>query len=169
MPAPAPEPPPAKPSASDIARDNLVTDLAPIYRRAHAAGGGVFTAAKHLAGTTDLVVAYAAAARLVLALEAMKAAAEQAAKDARSILLASMADTGCPQVADGGMTVYPAREPAILVIEDPARIPPDLMSKPSPAPDREAIKAALKQGRQVPGASILQRNSQRLVIRTGKD
>jgi hypothetical protein len=161
---------PAKPSASDIARDNLVTDLAPIYRRAHAAGGGVFTAAKHLAGTTDLVVAYAAAARMILALEAMKAAAEQAAKDARSILLASMGDTGCPQVAEGGMTVYPAREPAILVIEDPARIPPDLMCKPPPpAPDREAIKAALKQGRQVPGASILQRNSQRLVIRTGKD
>jgi hypothetical protein len=57
------------------------------------------------------------------------------------------------------------KEPAFLDIVDPTQVPQDLWTRPESQPDRAAIKAALDAGRQVPGASLNVRNSQRLVIR----
>jgi hypothetical protein len=148
-----------------IARDKLHATLKASYARTLACGTTLAKVAARANNEPDLVAHYSATARVIVALEELKGVAEQAAKDLRGALLLSMLDTGCPQVADEANTVYLAREPAFLEVIDPAGIPPDLWTRPKPEPDKKAIRAAMDQGRPVPGASINIRNSQRLMIR----
>lgn len=150
-------------SASVESRNKLAAALRPLYARTVGAGGALARAQQAAEGAQDLVLHYAAAARVILALEALEATAKQAARDMRAALHASFNETGCPEVSDDALTVYLAKEPAVLTIDDPRLVPPDLMARPQP--DRKEIAAALKAGRRVPGVSMLTRNSQRLVIR----
>lgn len=155
----------SEPTGANAARDKLHAAVKAHYARTTAAGQALAKMVQRAAGQADVVQHYASTAHVILALEQISQVAEQAAKDLRAALSESMLDTGCPQVADDEFTVYMAREPAFLEIIDSARVPPDLWTKPKPEPDRKAIRAAIDAGRDVPGASINVRNSQRLVIR----
>lgn len=150
------------------ARDNLHDVVKTVFARTFVEGGALARAVKAAEAEPDVVIHYGHAARTVLALEGLAKTAEAAAKDLRSALLASIVETGCPQVAEADLTVYTQREPAFLHIEDETRIPPDLWTKPKSEVDRRLVKDAINAGRDVPGALLQQRNSQRLVIRERK-
>lgn len=151
--------------AATKARDDLHQAIKTSYARTAAAGARLAQLIRQAAAEPDIVQHYAWTAHVIVALEALRDVAEQAAKDLRAALQLSMLDTGCPQVADGALTVYLAKEPAWLEVIDPARVPRDLWTNPKPEPDRKMIKAAIDAGRDVPGASFNMRNSQKLVIR----
>jgi hypothetical protein len=152
-------------TGANAARDQLHATLKACYARTAAAGGVLAKIVQRANTQPDIVGHYAETAHAILALEELKAVCEQAAKDLRTALMASLLETGCPQIVNDDFTVYLAREPAFLEIIDPARVPPDLWTRPKPEPDRKAIKNAIDAGRDVPGASLNVRNSQKLVIR----
>jgi hypothetical protein len=147
------------------ARDQLHATLRAAYARTTAAGVRLAKLVQRANGETDLVDHYATTAAAILALEELKAVAEQTAKDLRTAVMTSFLDEGCPQISTDEFTVYLQKEPAFLDIVDPTRVPQDLWTRPESQPDRAKIKAALDAGRSVPGASLNVRNSQRLVIR----
>jgi hypothetical protein len=152
-------------TGANAARDQLHAKLKAAYARTAVAGTALAKVVQRANTQADLVAHMGDTGYVILALEDVKAAAEAAAKDLRTALMISLAETGAPQVATPDFTCYLQREPSFLEITDPVRVPPDLWTKPKPEPDRAAIKAALNAGRDVPGASMGIRNSQRLVIR----
>jgi hypothetical protein len=147
------------------ARDQLHATLKAHYARTAAAGQALAKLVQQANAEPDIVGHYATTAAAILALEELKAVVDEAAKAIRTALMTSMLDTGAPQIATDRFTAYLAKEPAFLDIIDPTQVPQDLWTRPESQPDRAAIKAALDAGRQVPGASLNVRNSQRLVIR----
>jgi hypothetical protein len=152
-------------TGANAARDTLHATLKASYARTAAAGTSLAKAVQRANTQADLVLHFGETARAIQALEDLTRTAELAAKDLRTALQNTMQEVGCPQVVDVDFTVYLAREPAFLEIIDPARVPPDLWTRPKPEPDRKAIKNAIDAGRDVPGASLNVRNSQKLVIR----
>jgi hypothetical protein len=154
---------------AQAARDRLHDAVRAAYLRTATCGSALAQVMQAAARQQDLTAYYAETARCIIALEDLHKAAERAARDARSSLLLSMLDTGCPEVRDPAFIVYLQREPSFIEILDETKIPPDLWTRPKPEPDRKLIKAALDNGRQVPGASLNVRNIQRLVIRGKND
>ena len=114
-------------------------------------------------------------AHLVRAIEADAAAAKQWAKDAterakamearaerlREYLAGALASCGIEKVEGPGVRLSWLKSSAV-VIHEPGLLPAEFMRQPEtppPAPDKTAISAAIKAGREVPGAHIEQRRN----------
>lgn len=121
-------------------------------------------ACRGLAPDADLLDALKAAGELALAAEALTAASKQTEAAARTALAQTMSEVGCPSVALPSHTVHLGTKPARVDIEDERAIPPELLRKPTP--DRRAIMAAIKAGRDVPGCSLVKSNEPLCVFRS---
>lgn len=79
----------------------------------------------------------------------------------RNYLMTNMLETGITEISvENGAKIklYPNRDEAIEVFDE-KQIPPEYFSPPKPpAVSKSAIKVALKQGRDVPGALIVRRH-----------
>ena len=77
----------------------------------------------------------------------------------RTYALESMRATGLGEVATAEFAAKVAKKPPSVNVIDAALIPADLMRQPEtppPAPDKAAIAAALKAGKEVPGCELVQ-------------
>jgi len=114
-------------------------------------------------------------ALMARSLEADAAAVKQWAKDAnerakalqaradslRDYLARCMLDCGIEKITGPGVSLS-FRASSAVVIDEPALIPVEFLRTPpppAPEPDKTAIAAAIKAGREVPGAHVEQRKS----------
>lgn len=82
----------------------------------------------------------------------------------KSYLLQSMQACEITEISCPEFAIRIARNPCAVVISDESQLPQDYMvEKISYAPDKQAIREALRQGEEIPGARIEQRS--RLVVR----
>jgi hypothetical protein len=91
---------------------------------------------------------------------------DRRAESIRNYLLFNLQATGVTKIEAPEFKIAVRENPEALVVEDYAEIPPDLMRippPPGPVPDKTAIKAALKAGREIRGAYITR--GQRLEIK----
>lgn len=98
-------------------------------------------------------------------LTALKKQRASVAQGLRDYLLANMVGMGITKIDCPLFTVKVQNNPASVDVYQPELVPAEFMRQPEPpppAPDKKAIAAALKAGRDVPGAVLKQ--SQRVVI-----
>lgn len=104
------------------------------------------------------------------AAKAMLARADRIEKRAESIrayLLFQCQAAGISKIESPWFTLAVRKNPPSVVVDDEAVIPAEYIVQPpppSPRPDKDAIKRALKAGTAVPGCHLLQ--TERLEIRT---
>ena len=138
------------------------------YAPTREAGVALHNAYKQATTTTDVVKALAAMVDLVLAAERLKDLAESAEKAARAAAAEWMEATGATTIQSAHHSAHLSRRPAYVVISDEAAIPGDyLVTKTSI--DKSAIKTAIGDGIEVPGASLIRPNEQTIVIKARKD
>lgn len=100
------------------------------------------------------------------AMAARRKALEARAERLTQYLLANMQHAGIQKIESPYFTLSVKSNPVAVVINEPGLIPAEFMRQPEPpppAPDKTAIKEALKAGREVPGAHLAQ--GQRLEIK----
>lgn len=100
------------------------------------------------------------------AMASRRKALEARAERLTQYLLANMQHAGIQKIESPYFTLSVKSNPAAVVINEPGLIPAEFMRQPEPpppAPDKTAIKEALKAGREVPGAHLAQ--GQRLEIK----
>jgi hypothetical protein len=102
---------------------------------------------------TDLVQMIPAYAELIMAAEAVKAAADAADKALRAMLAQVMEDTGAPAIAGWHHTVTLQTPPAAVIITNEAAIPNTYLTTKT-TPDKAAIRSAISRGMEVPGAVL---------------
>ena len=93
-------------------------------------------------------------------------AIENRAASVREYLKAQMERTGISEIASPHFKLAIRKNPAAVVIDAASQIPAEFMRQPEPpppAPDKKAIAAAIKAGKEVPGAHTEQ--STRLEIK----
>ena len=101
--------------------------------------------------------------------KAMLARAERIEKRAESIrnyLLFQMQVNEITKIESPWFTLAVRKNPPSVVIDDEAQLPAEFIVQPPPPPprpDKESIKRALKDGKDVPGAHLLQ--AERLEVR----
>lgn len=91
---------------------------------------------------------------------------EKRAENIRSYLLFQCQAAGISKIESPWFTLAVRKNPPSVVIDDETAIPPEYIVQPpppSPRPDREAIKRAIKAGTDVPGCHLLQ--TERLEVR----
>lgn len=96
---------------------------------------------------------------------ARRKAVERRIENLRAYTLACMQFAGVQKIEGPRFKVSVRDNPAAVEVFDAAQIPSDFMRTPEPppaAPDKAAIKAELKAGRDVPGCRLTQ--SKRLVV-----
>ncbi len=110
-----------------------------------------------------LVTEIEAQADAVLQVEARVVARRKAlqarAKRLREYLLAGMQAAGVDKIEHPEAVVSIRKNPAALEVFDERQVPAEFMRQPEPpppAPDKTAIKDAIKAGRDVPGARLVQ-------------
>lgn len=84
---------------------------------------------------------------------------EKRAKDLEAYTLTCMQVAGIQKIECPWFTLSIAKNPAAVLIEDAALIPAEYMTDPkppAPAPDKKLIAQALKDGRHVNGAKLVQ-------------
>ena len=104
--------------------------------------------------------------REILRLEGLKARAILKAQGLRHYLLTNMQSTGISKIESTLFKISLQNNPPSVDIYEPRLIPVEYMRQPEtppPAPDKTALKAALKAGVEVQGARLVQ--SVRLVVR----
>ena len=97
---------------------------------------------------------------------ARRKAIENRAAGVREYLKAQMERTGISEIASPHFKLAIRKNPAAVVIDAASQIPAEFMRQPEPpppAPDKKAIAAAIKAGKEVPGAHTEQ--STRLEIK----
>jgi hypothetical protein len=124
------------------------------------------TAWAALAPDADLLDVLRAAGNVVLAAEAIAAAAKQAEAVARTALASCMAETGCPAIALASHVVHLSTKPDRVDIEDESAIPAEMMRQPPPAPDKVSIGKILRAGASVPGARLIGNQEPIVVFRS---
>lgn len=129
---------PGAAAASAALRSAALEQWAPLQARISEAAKAVIA----LRQAEDLILVMDAVNRLSLTAEALTAAAEELHKAADKALVAAMSDTGCTQIASGGLTVSLRQNPPSVEIT--GDVPDELMSTPKAAPDRNKIRAFLK-------------------------
>ncbi|MFN3706415.1 MAG: siphovirus Gp157 family protein [Thermoflexales bacterium] len=90
---------------------------------------------------------------------ARRKAIESRAERVRQYLLANMQACGITKIESPWFAISIRKNPPAVEIVDEALIPPELMMTPPPPPpkpNKEAIKALLKAGQEVPGARLSQ-------------
>jgi len=108
----------------------------------------------YAAGIADLVAAARAAAETLRHLDDAAAEIERAREALATTLRDVMADTGLTSVRVPGGTWY-LREPTPrVIVTDESALPLEYLVQPPPRPDVAAIRAALRAGRDVPGAVL---------------
>lgn len=93
------------------------------------------------------------------AMAARRKALEKRADGLRAYLLVSMQRCGISKIDSPHFALAIKNNPASVLIDEPALIPPTYMRQPDPpppAPDKAAIKDAIKAGQDVPGARLAQ-------------
>lgn len=114
------------------------------------------TAAAGLTPDADLVVMMKAANAVSLAAEALAAAATEMHKAVDAALVASMSETGGTQFrTDAHLVSLCNGAPSVEITGE---VPETFLTTPSPRPDRNAIRAALKAGRECNWAHLLPGN-----------
>jgi len=109
-------------------------------------------AADDVARAEDLIGAFRTAGNLILALEEAAASASDHAKAIRQALLDAMIEAGAAGVQTEHHTIGWAQgAPAVVITGE---VPARFMRTPPAIPDKAEIKAALKEGLQVPGAML---------------
>ncbi len=112
---------------------------------------------------TDLIACASSMVTLIITLEDARNAADALAKQAREALTEALeATTG--RVKAGIHTASTSNGRQSVAITDDAAIPAEFMRQPEPQPDKAAILAAMKEGRNVPGA-VLRNGAPTLTIR----
>lgn len=99
-------------------------------------------------------------------LMALKAKRENIAAGVRKYLLDNMQRTGISKITCPLFAISIQNNPPSVDVFDPLSLPAAFMRQPDtppPAPDKTAIKTALKVGIDIPGAKLVQ--SQRLVVK----
>jgi hypothetical protein len=114
--------------------------------------------------TLDAVIA---AERLldVVGGKKQKAAAEGAVRLLRDALTEAIESSGCPSVETPFHTASLRRQQAFVSITDEALIPREYFVQPPPQLDKRALKSAMADGIEVPGASLATPNERTLAIR----
>lgn len=100
------------------------------------------------------------------AMAARRKAIENRSAGLRNYLLACMQSTGIKKIDCPHFTLSVRDNPPAVDVFDAAQIPAEYMRQPEPpppAPDKAAIKEAIKAGRDVPGARLTQ--GQRLDVK----
>jgi hypothetical protein len=100
------------------------------------------------------------------AMAARRKAIDARAERLNAYLLANLQLAGIQKVESPHFCIAIKANPASVVINEPGLIPAEFMRQPEPppaAPDKVAIKEALKAGKEVPGAHLA--NGVRLEIR----
>lgn len=90
---------------------------------------------------------------------ARRKAVEARAASVQAYLLQNMQHAGISKIESPHFTLSIKSNPAAVVINEPGLIPVEFMRQPEPpppAPDKTAIKDAIKAGREVPGAHLAQ-------------
>ncbi|MGA0608873.1 siphovirus Gp157 family protein [Caldimonas sp. KR1-144] len=90
---------------------------------------------------------------------ARRKALEARAERLTAYLLQNMQATGITKIESPHFALTVKNNPASVVINEPGLIPAEFMRQPEPpppAPDKTAIKEAIKAGKEVPGAHMVQ-------------
>ena len=118
-------------------------------RAAATAYGAAHTA---LTDAIDVVDTMKAAVTLIVAAEALKDQSDAAARAMRATLSEVIEATGIPAVQTEDHRAITADPPRYATISDEVLIPAEYWSRPHP--DRTAIAKALREGIEVPGATL---------------
>lgn len=100
------------------------------------------------------------------AMSARRKAIERRAESLRRYLLTAMQTTGIKKIESPHFCLSVRDNPPSVDVFDAAQVPAEFMRQPEPpppAPDKTAIKEAIKAGKEVPGARLTQ--GQRLDIK----
>lgn len=92
------------------------------------------------------------------AMAARRKAIERRAEGLRLYLLTNMQRSGMTKIESPHFALSIKSNPPSVVINEPGLIPAEFMRQPEPpppAPDKTAIKEAIKAGREVPGAHLV--------------
>lgn len=98
-------------------------------------------------------------------LQALKKQRQNAADKLKEYLLSNMQEAGIDRIEGPLITISIRNNPESVDVFDAAQIPQEFMRQPEtppPAPDKTAIKAAIKEGKDVPGCRLTR--SQKLHI-----
>jgi hypothetical protein len=144
---------PAAPHATAAASE-LRDAILPAHRALAQAVQQYRSAYAGLAPDADLLEVMKAVGELVIASEAISAAAKHAESVARSSLAQALMDTGACSVRTSThiFSASPGRQS--VTITDAAAVPDHLLHQPPPSPDRGKILRLLKAGQQIPGCEI---------------
>jgi hypothetical protein len=155
-------------SGASQAVDALQAAAQAAYRSTFEAGSHFARAHSNVRVATDLVDTMARTIDLIAAIEALHDAADAGVGDLRAALATVMSETGATKVEGTHHVAYLARKAAFVSINQETAIPPEFVVQRTSI-DKAAIKTALKDGAEVPGASLIQPNDQTLVLRSRKE
>jgi hypothetical protein len=128
--------------------------------------GRTFTrAVQGVAAASDVEEVMRLALEATIAAEGLHKAAEAAVRLLRETLAEVIETTGCHSVCTEHHTASLKHQPKFLSISDEALIPREFYAQPPPRLDKHALLSALKDGIEIPGASIGIPNAMTLAIR----
>jgi hypothetical protein len=139
---------------ADAAAASLRDAIRPAHRALAQAVQQYRSAYAGLAPDADLLDVMKAVGELVIASEAIVAAAKHAESVARSSLAQALMDSGACSVRTSThiFSASPGRQS--VTITSAADVPDHLLHQPPPSPDRVKILRLLKAGQPVPGCAI---------------
>jgi hypothetical protein len=111
-------------------------------------------AATYAAGIGDLVTAVRAATEALRHLDDAADTIHREREWLATALRDVMAETGLTSVRIPGGTWYLRDAPPRVIVTDESALPPEYIVQPPPRPDHAALRAALRAGREVPGAVL---------------
>jgi hypothetical protein len=150
------------PSHADTIATALRERVAAIGASVGTAGRGFTRAVQGVAGASDVEDVMRAALTAVDAARALHKAADTAVEDATAALAEAIESSGIPSVQTEHLTAFLKRQQAFVSISDEALIPKHYYVETL---DKRALKSALVDGLEVPGASLATRNARTLAIR----
>jgi hypothetical protein len=149
-------------SHADTIATALRERVAAIGASVGTAGRGFTRAVQAVAGASDVEDTMRAALIAVDAARALHKAADTAVEDATAALAEAIESSGSPSVQTEHLTAFLKRQQPFVNISDEALIPKDYYTETL---DKRALKSALVDGLEVPGASLATRNARTLAIR----
>jgi hypothetical protein len=132
------------------------------------AGRGFTKAVQAVSQADDVILTLAAMVDLVVAADDLHDQADAAVKRVRAVLAAQLQETGATTIQGSHFSASLSRRPAFVSINDEAALPAEFIVQRT-APDKKAIASAIKDGIEVPGASLLTPNEPVLVLRARKE
>jgi hypothetical protein len=112
------------------------------------------TARSGMAAEADLLDVLRAAGGIVLAAEAITAAAKQLEAAARTALASTLLDTGACSIRSSTHTFSASQGRQSVTITSADEVPQHLLRQPPPSPDKTKILQLLKAGESVPGCEL---------------